>query len=234
MRTLEKENFERLFKEEFAGLVIFAIQYVKDYEAAREIVQEAFVNMWSRREQIDPSKAVKSYLITSVKNRSLNFLRDNKKFDSNLLIHEELYPLPAYQQSDHLVVTELKEQITLAIKELPEKCREVFLLNRDEHKKYQEIADQLQISVKTVETQMSKALQHLRIRLKEYLVILLMLLWSNAGSCILDPGYRMPLLRHVVPHNDSTNQLVIASEAKQHHLTTVRVNHLSSVLLSDK
>ena len=241
---LDKTTFERLFREEFKGLVVFAIQYVKDYEAAREIVQEAFVNMWSRREQIDPSKAVKSYLVTSVKNRSLNYLRDNKKFDSNLLILEDLYPLPVYQQSDHLVESELKEQITLAIKELPEKCREVFLLNRDEHLKYQEIADQLQISVKTVETQMSKALQHMRKKLRDYLIVLCLI------SLMPDPGYRMPLLRHVVPRNDSTNQLVIASEAKQHHfttsrvhhlttspphhLTTIRVNLLSCVLLSDK
>lgn len=193
---LDKTTFERLFREEFKGLVVFAIQYVKDYEAAREIVQEAFVNMWSRREQIDPSKAVKSYLVTSVKNRSLNYLRDNKKFDSNLLILEDLYPLPVYQQSDHLVESELKEQITLAIKELPEKCREVFLLNRDEHLKYQEIADQLQISVKTVETQMSKALQHMRKKLRDYLIVLCLI------SLMPDPGYRMPLLRHVVPRND--------------------------------
>ncbi len=231
MRTLEKENFERLFKEEFTGLVIFAIQYVKDYEAAREIVQEAFINMWSRREQIDQSKAVKSYLITSVKNRSLNHLRDNNKFDSNLLVSEDLYPLPAYQQSDHLVEKELKEQITLAIKELPEKCREVFLLNRDEHMKYQEIADQLQISVKTVETQMSKALQHMRKKLRDYLIVL----------CLISLISLMPLLHHYVPHYDTRTNIVIASEATQHQLTSsqshqhfIRVNLLSCVLLSDK
>ncbi len=169
MSAFDRANFERLFKEEFSGLVVFAIQYVKDYETAREIVQEAFVNMWSRREQIDPSKAMKSYLVTSVKNRSLNYLRDNKKFDSNLLIQENLYPTPFYSQSDHMVETELMEQIASSIDELPEKCREVFLLSRNEHLKYQQIADRLQISVKTVETQMSKALQHMRMRLREYL-----------------------------------------------------------------
>jgi len=167
--NLDKATFERLFKEEFKGLVLFAIQYVKDYEAAREIVQETFVTLWSKRDQIDLSKAVKTYLTTSVKNRSLNFLRDNKKFDSNLLIHEDLYPTPVYQQSDQLVETELKDRITKAIDELPDRCREVFLLNRNEHLKYQEIADKLDISVKTVETQMSKALQHMRVRLREYL-----------------------------------------------------------------
>ena len=169
MSSLDRSNFERLFKEEFTGLVVFAIQYVKDYEAAREVVQEAFVNMWSRREQIDPAKPMRAYLVTSVKNRSLNYLRDNKKFDSNLLIHEDLYPTPFFKPSDHLVTKELKEQIASSINELPEKCREVFLLSRDEHLKYQEIADQLEISVKTVETQMSKALQHMRTRLREYL-----------------------------------------------------------------
>ena len=62
-----------------------------------------------------------SYLVTSVKNRSLNYLRDKKKFDSNLLIQEDLYPTPIYRQTDHHVETELKEQINRSIDELPEK-----------------------------------------------------------------------------------------------------------------
>jgi len=167
--SLDRETFERLFRREFKGLVLFAIQYVKDYEAAREIVQEAFISLWERKEQINPAKQVKSYLSTTVRNRSLNYLRDHKKFDSRLLTMENLYPLASYQQADHLVERELRDRINLAINELPEKCREVFLLNRNDHLKYQEIADKLRISVKTVETQMSKALQHLRIHLKEYL-----------------------------------------------------------------
>jgi len=220
MKTLERENFERLFKEEFKGLVLFAIQYVKDYEAAREIVQEAFVNMWSRREQIDLSRPVKTYIVTSVKNRSLNYLRDNKKFDSNLLIHEDIYPTTSCQQSDHLVEAELRERITHAINELPEKCREVFLMNRNEHLKYREIADQLQISVKTVETQMSKALQHMRVRLKEYLVILLMLIWSQ----MLDARYLIP----------NTPCLTFHVSRLTSHEMNIRVNPLSCVLLPDK
>lgn len=167
--TLDKTIFEQLFKEEFKGLVLFSIQYVKDYEAAREIVQEAFIGLWDKRNQIDPSRQVKSYLSTTVRNRSLNYLRDNKKFDSRLLTQENLYPLASYEQADRLVEKELQERIREAISELPERCREVFLLSRNEHLKYQVIADQLQISVKTVETQMSKALHHLRIRLREYL-----------------------------------------------------------------
>jgi RNA polymerase sigma-70 factor (ECF subfamily) len=169
-QSLGKTGFERLFRDEFKGLVLFAILYVKDYETAREIVQEAFLNLWDKRETIDPSKPVKTYLSTSVRNRSLNFLRDNRKFDAGLLGREHLYPEASYEQPDRLVTAELKEKIDLAINELPLKCREIFLLNRNEHLKYQEVADRLQISVKTVETQMSKALQHLRLRLRDYLV----------------------------------------------------------------
>jgi RNA polymerase sigma-70 factor, ECF subfamily len=76
------------------------------------------------------------------------------------------------------VEEELKNKIDTAIEELPEKCKQVFVMNRYENLKYHEIADKLQISVKTVETQMSKALQHMRIRLSEYLTVLLaMVLW---------------------------------------------------------
>ncbi|MBN1199918.1 MAG: RNA polymerase sigma-70 factor, partial [Bacteroidales bacterium] len=184
----DKTTFEQLFRDEFKGLVLFAIQYVKDYEAAREIVQEAFISLWNQRDRIDPSRKIKSYLSTTVRNRSLNHLRDNKKFDTRLLAQENLYPLASYEQSDRLVEKELQDKIHEAISDLPEKCREIFLLSREEHLKYQAIADRLQISVKTVETQMSKALQHLRSRLREYLVILL-LVWliPDAGCKIRDP-----------------------------------------------
>lgn len=168
-QTLDKTTFEQLFKNEFKGLVLFAIQYVKEYESAREIVQEAFIGLWDKRDQIDLSRPVKSYLSTTVRNRSLNYLRDNKKFDTRLLTQENLYPLASYEHADRLVEKELSEKIQEAISGLPERCKEVFLLSRNEHLTYQEIADKLQISVKTVETQMSKALQHLRIHLKEYL-----------------------------------------------------------------
>lgn len=191
-QSLDKSTFELLFRNEFKGLVLFAIQYVKDYEAAREIVQEAFIGLWDKRDQIDLSRPVKSYLSTSVRNRSLNYLRDNKKFDTRLLSQENLYPLASYEQADRLVEKELQDQIHEAVSELPERCREVFLLSRNEHLKYQAIADKLQISVKTVETQMSKALQHLRSRLREYLVILLLVwLMPDAGYQIRDTGYAM-------------------------------------------
>jgi len=168
-QTLDTASFEILFKSEFKGLCHFAIQYVKDLDTAKEIVQEVFLGLWQKKEMIDLSKPVKSYLSTSVRNRCLNYLRDHKKFNSEMIEIEDAVAGSAHHQPDKLVENEISQRIDEAINELPGKCRKIFVMNRHELLKYQEIADQLEISIKTVETQMSKALQHMRIRLAEFL-----------------------------------------------------------------
>lgn len=175
--VLDKALFEKLFKEHFKDMVFYAQKYVKDLDSAREIAQEAFIALWERREQIDVSKTVKSYLGSIVHNRSLNYLRENKKFDRNLLAVEHLSDR-FVEISDRMSAEETETKIYAAIDELPEKCREIFKMSRFEHLKYQEIADKLGISVKTVEAQMSKALQHMKARLAEYLMLLL-ILWIS-------------------------------------------------------
>jgi len=151
---------------------------VKDFETAKEIVQEAFVSLWEKRETIDMDRQVKSYLSMIIHNKCTNYLRDNRKFDQYILTVENLVDVPEYEGSDSLVEEELKIKIESAISELPEKCREIFVMNRYENLKYQEIADKLQISVKTVETQLSKALQLMRIRLAEYLTVMSLMFFN--------------------------------------------------------
>jgi RNA polymerase sigma-70 factor (ECF subfamily) len=175
-RIFDEQALESLFRNHYIGLCRFANGYVKDQEAAKEIVQDAFVNLWEKRNTIDLSKPVKSYLFTTVRNKCLNYLRDNKKFSSDLLALENLSNEGMFDQPDKLVESDIRSQIDRAIDELPEKCREIFKLSRYQHLKYQQIADQLHISVKTVETQMSKALQHMRSRLAEYLPIIFFIL----------------------------------------------------------
>jgi RNA polymerase sigma-70 factor, ECF subfamily len=138
-------------------------------------VQDAFIGMWEKRNTIDLSKPVKSYLSTTVRNKCLNHLRDNKKFNRDILSMEDLLADYGNEPQDTMVQADISRNIREAIGELPEKCREIFLLSREENLKYQQIADKLNISIKTVETQMSKALQHMRMRLKEYIVILILL-----------------------------------------------------------
>jgi len=171
-----------LFKSHFAGLCFFAQKYVKDFETAKEIVQDSYISLWEKRDTIDLDRPVKSYLTMIIFNKCTNYLRDNRKFDQYILSLENLLEVPEYDGADSMVEHELKIKIDSAIAELPEKCREIFVMNRYENLKYQEIANNLQISVKTVETQMSKALQHMRIKLAEYVTILVVLMlgfWSK-------------------------------------------------------
>lgn len=181
-QSLDHTSFEMLFKSHFAGMCFFAQKYVKDFETAKEIVQDAFISLWEKRETIDMNRTVKSYLTTVIHNKCTNYLRDNRKFDQYILNIENLLEVPEYDGADSMVETELKLKIDLSIEELPEKCREIFMLSRYENLKYQEIADKLQISVKTVETQMSKALQHMRIRLAEFISVFLVLVSSYWGK----------------------------------------------------
>lgn len=164
-----------LFREEFKNLCLLAIRFVKDRDTSKEIVQDSFIHLWEKRETIDLSKSVKSYLTSSVRNKCLNYLRDNRKFNNEILDAEGLLSDHGVMQENSMEEADLRQKIKSAIDELPEKCREVFVLSRNENLKYQQIADKLGISVKTVETQMSKALQHMRNRLKEYLAIIVVL-----------------------------------------------------------
>jgi len=145
---------------------------VKDFETAREIVHDAFITLWEKRATVDADRPVKSYLTTIIFNRCQNHLRDNRKFSTDLLAIENLLEHSVSIQTDFLVEKELSVAIQAAIDELPEKCREIFLLSRYESLKYHEIAERLNLSQKTVEAQMSKALQHMRLKLTEYIPIL--------------------------------------------------------------
>lgn len=173
--TFDKSAFEALFNQHFTGLVAFARKFIKDQDSSTEIVHDVFVNLWNKRETMDPEKNLKSYLFTSVHNRCLNYIRDNKKFDRN---NEDLgaaEDIGGADASELMEAAELDAKIQAAIRQLPGKCAEIFILNRFEGKKYREIADQLGIAQKTVEAQMSKALKLMRGALEQYLHLFIVL-----------------------------------------------------------
>ncbi|NJO89469.1 MAG: RNA polymerase sigma-70 factor [Chloroflexia bacterium] len=179
IKHLDKTAFEKLFREYFVPLTAFAKKYVGDVDSAKEIVHDVFVNLWTKRETIDLEKAVKSYLYTSAYNRSLNYIRDHKKFNSNVSVEDNFSKASDWNFENNIDALELEEKINRVINSLPEKCKEVFLMSRFEGLKYQEIADKLNISVKTVEAQMSKALKALKENLKDYLTVLILLLMTS-------------------------------------------------------
>ena len=162
-------QFETLFRELFKPLCGFAMKYVRDLDDAKGIVHEAFVTVWEKFESLPTDTNYRSYLYTAVRNRSLNFIRDRKKLvELNAIPEDRLV-----EEVNALEVSELEKEIEIGIQSLPEKCREVFELNRREGLKYAQIAEALGISVKTVEAQMSKALSVLRVHLSEFLSLLI-------------------------------------------------------------
>ena len=172
---LDLPRFEELFKAHFASLCHFAKQYVQDEDTAQDICQKVFIHLWQKRQLIDPKQSIVSYLFTAVKNRCLNHIRDHKKYRSKVLdleLAEEEWSF----QDDHFVEEELKASIAEALASLPEKCRKVFEMSRYQEMTYKEIAEELDISPKTVEAHMNKAIKSLRIHLKDYLLAYLILL----------------------------------------------------------
>lgn len=164
---------ESLFRKYFTSLCVFARQYVYDNDKVKDIVHDVFINIWEKGELYESEALIKGYLFTSVKNRCFNYLRDNKKFN----VHEDYMDYDkAHKHSDPTEFKELEAIINAEIDKLPDKCKEVFMLSRYEELKYAEIAERLDISVKTVEAHMSKALKMLRESLSPYIGFLIFMI----------------------------------------------------------
>jgi RNA polymerase sigma-70 factor, ECF subfamily len=167
--------FEKIFKYYFLKLERFAVEYVLNKEEANDIVQSVFAMLWERRASLLPDTNLNNYLITLTKNQCLNYLKHLKAGFNYKSFHESkwkelemnYYALERFNQNK-LSLEELEKTIQDAIDSLPGQCREIFMLSRFQDLKYHEIADKLNISVKTVEKKMSISLSILREKLREY------------------------------------------------------------------
>ena len=165
--------FEKVFKMYFRNLHAFAYTFMKDDSIAEEIVQNVFFKIWEKRDQLQIDDSLKAYLYRAVHNESLNHLKHLKIKNSFQLQYSGNMESSNQDASNQMIASELENDIQKAINELPQQCRTIFQMSRFEQLKYQQIADQLNISVKTVENQMGKALKVLRSKLVEYLPFLL-------------------------------------------------------------
>lgn len=161
IRHSDIRAFEKLFRQYYEPLCLYAASFTHNTESAEEIVQELFYTIWKERENLHIFLSVKSYLYKAVRNNALQHLR-------HLKVRENYQTLAEKEQDeeklcnnplDELEYLELQEQIAKVLASLPERRRQIFEMHRFEGKKYTEIAETFSISIKTVEAEMSKALQ---------------------------------------------------------------------------
>lgn len=175
-QNISLQEFEDMFKSQYNILCGFANKYLEDLDAAEETVQSIFVKFWESRSTVTITGSLKSYLFTAVKNNCLNQLKHYKIRDDYKEHNKRELDLNETSIGDQLETTELEEKIRASIENLPEGRKKIFILSRYEGLKYKEIAEKLNVSIKTVENQMGSAIKKLRSDLTEYLVILILLI----------------------------------------------------------
>lgn len=175
LKNSDKQVFEQLFRSCYVPLCNYAAGIVSDKDEAEDIVQQTMITFWEKRETIEITTSVKSYLYRAVHNQALNKIRHDKVRQEHSKDVQSAGEQESEAASGKILQQEMQAKIAEAINQLPDQCRTVFQLSRFENLKYLEIANHLGISVKTVENHMGKALRLMRISLKDYLP--LFLLW---------------------------------------------------------
>jgi RNA polymerase sigma-70 factor (ECF subfamily) len=173
---ISEKVFEEVYKTFFKALHAYAHSILVDYEHAEEMVQQVFLKLWERKERIEINTSIQAYLYRSVYNESMNFLKHEKVKQAHVSFVKHTTTESSNSHHKNIDTKELEGKIRVALNKLPEQCRTVFQLSRFEELKYREIAERLQLSVKTVENQMGKALKIMRTELAAYLPTLWLVL----------------------------------------------------------
>lgn len=163
--------FDEIFRQYYKQLCYFSFKIVQNNDIAEEIVQDLFVHLWEKRKDLNINTSLKSYLYRSVHNNSVRQFKKEK-------LHESLedYHNKPESFSSAIEQAETENYIYNTIEKLPEQCRKIFKMSRFEDLKYREIAEKLNLSIKTVETQMSRALKFLSKNLQHLIKILIIFL----------------------------------------------------------
>jgi RNA polymerase sigma-70 factor (ECF subfamily) len=158
----DQSAYKELYIAFYKPLLQFATSFVRSQQVAEEIVSDVFIHIWEKRKRIDSINNLRIYLYVAIRNTSLNYLSRKSKILTTNLDELALDPPGIYFDPEQLLVTnEMIELIRSAINQLPPKCRMIFKLVKEDELKYKEVADILNISVKTVEAQMTIALRKL-------------------------------------------------------------------------
>ena len=169
-------TFSSIFSIYYNDLVLFATRITKDLYIAEDIVQDIFVNLWEDRTSLKISVSLKSYLLKAVKNRCIDWYRHNKIIQKHSDFVSGQSIMLDYDTDSYLLYSELQGKIDTALAMIPTEFSEAFRMSRYNGLKYHEIAKLLDVSVRTIEVRISKALHLIRDHLKEYFLILIIIL----------------------------------------------------------
>jgi len=165
LRSGRESAYEQLFKEYYKPLSVFASGYLEDLESGKETVQDLFVYLYEKRKTLVITTSIKSYLYQSVRNRCLNQI----KHQQVRKMHQDRMK-PDMQESENLEdkirETELEHMVSKVVDQLPPQCKRIFIMSRVSGRSNRELAEQLEITKRTVETQISNALKVLREKLE--------------------------------------------------------------------
>jgi RNA polymerase sigma-70 factor (ECF subfamily) len=163
----DKQEFEKLFRSSYVSLVRYAKTILKDHDTAEEIVQDLFFRLWQDRGNITIESSLNGYLFRSVHNKSLHFIEHQKVIDRHAGEIAASADETAEPVTDAIYYSELQSKVARVLERLPERCSVIFRMSRFEGLKYNEIAEKLSVSLKTVEANMGKALKEFRKALAE-------------------------------------------------------------------
>ncbi len=170
---------QRIFNHYYKYLVVTGYNITGDNEKAKDLVQDVFYELWKKREKLEIQSSLKSYLRRAVVNRSLNYIKTQKRFDFGDENFDAQTPDQTVSAQKTLEAQDLKSALNKAIDGLPAKCKAIFMLSRYEKLSHKEIAAKLEISTKTIENQITKALKIVRAAVEKYDTLGLLLLLSN-------------------------------------------------------
>ena len=171
LKSDDQSALKLLFKEHYPSVCRAVYRFVRDKAAVEDIAQDVFIKLWEKRQKLNVTTSFGAYLNRMAINEAISYIRRNKKFEEQTDIIPEQVSTDTNIEKQYLQ-TELEEKITTAINTLPPRCRAIFQLSRFEDLSYKEIAERLDISIKTVENQMGKALKTLRELIYPYLNLL--------------------------------------------------------------
>lgn len=175
IRSGDERAFEQVFRKYRKRLIRFAYSYVQTISVAEDLTQDAFLKVWELREALDPQSSIRAYLYQSVRNSALDYKKHQAVEEKNYMSLRLTHELQSRVEVDDTDAGEFIEAVQAAIEKLPKRGKEVYKLSRTDGLTYKEIAKVMEISVKTVESQMSRSLKLLRSALSDYLPALIII-----------------------------------------------------------